>query len=213
MALLPSELARIKFELGFNQLNIGAEPYISVTRYFEQIVLPNLNSGALTTSTTVVTAVPVGSGPAPVSITLASVAGVNLLDRLIIDVDLAQEEATVQSVTGSAVVVSLAKAHGSAGAYPVSVEGGESIVRQYLARCRKIADRIEAFGPRAGVKKADEVEFFGGSSRGGKEPSGFRTLEEMQQYFRSELCTLLFGVGSIQQLVRGNGGGARIGVY
>ncbi len=206
MALNTSELQRLKFELGFNQLNVGAEPYISVTRYFEQIVLPNLNAGALTSSTTAVTAQPVTAGPAPVTLTLASATGFSLLDRAIVDVDDAQEEATVQSVVGSTIVVRLVKAHGTDGAYPVSVEGGESMVRYYLARCRKITQRIDAFGARAGVKKADEVEFFGDRVQS----SGFRTLGEMQAYFRSELCKLVFGVGDIGSF---GGAGARIGVY
>ena len=210
MTIGTGDLQRIKAELGFNQLTVGAEPYVSITRYFEQIVVPFLNAGTLTTSATVVPAVAPNTAPVAVSLTLATVVGVNMLDRLIIDVDLAQEQATVQSITGSTVVVSLAKGHGSAGAYPVSVEGGEALVRLYLQRCRSIAQRIEAFGPRAGVKKADEVEFFGGAARSGKEPSGFKTLSDMQQYFRGELCMLLFGVGNIASF---GGGGARICVY
>jgi len=84
------------------------------------------------------------------------------------------------------------------------------MVRWHLARLRTIADRIDRFGSRAGVKKADEVEFFGGAGRSGKEPSGFQTLAEIQRYFRSELCMLLFGVGNIQSF---GGAGNRVGVY
>lgn len=208
MALNTSELQRVKAELGFNQLNIGAEPYIGVTRYFEQIVVPNLNAGALTTCLTAVSA---SSAPRAAALTLGSVVGFNLLDRVIVDVDDAAEEATIQSITGSAIVVRLSKAHGDGvNAYPVAVEGGESLVRLYLSRLRRIADRIDRFGARAGVKKADEIEFFGGAGRGGREPSGFKTLEEMQGYLRGELCKLLFGVGSIGQF---GGAGGRVGVY
>jgi hypothetical protein len=201
-----SEIARLKFELGFNALTLGAEPYIGVTSFFTQVFLPNLQGGALTSSTSVVAAQPVGSGPAPVTLTLASPTGFNLLDRAIVDVDDAQEEATVQSVTGSTIVVRLVKAHGTDGAYPVTVEGGEAMIRYYLARCRKISQRIDAFGARAGIKKADEVEFFGGEQR----LSGFRTLGDMQQHFRRELCVLVFGVGNIGSF---GGAGGRIGVY
>ena len=208
MALNTSELQRIKHELGFNQLNIGAEPYIGVTRYFEQIVLPNLNAGALTTSTTAIVST---GAPSPAVLTLANAAGFSMLDRAIIDVDDAQEEATIQAVTGSTIVVRLAKSHGDGTTpYPVSVEGGESIVRTYLRRLRVIADRIDRFGARAGVRKADEIEFFGASGRGGREKTGFDTLEQMQDYLRSELCKLLFGVGSIGQF---GGAGGRVGIY
>lgn len=207
MALNTSEIQRVKAELHFNQLNIGAEPYIGVTRYFEQIVLPNLNGGALTTSTTATAA---QAAPTPVAITLASATGFSLLDRVIVDVDDAQEEATVQSIAGAIILVRLQKAHGPAGAYPVTVEGGESLVRQYLAKLRTIATRIDRFGARAGVKKVDEVELFGGAHGRASEMNGFRTLEQMQQYFRGELCQLLFGVGDIAQF---GGAGGRIGVY
>lgn len=202
-----SEIQRIKAELGFSQLTVGAEPYIGISRFFEQVAIPNLETGGLTTSATAVAA---AASPTPVSLTLTSTLSLNVYDRVIVDVDTAQEEATVQSVVGLVLVVSLFKAHGVAGAYPVAVEGGESMVRLYLERCRRIAEQIARWGPRAGVKKADEVEFFGGAGRGGKEPSGFKTLEEMQRYFRSELCTLLFGVGDISSF--GNSGG-RVAMY
>lgn len=210
MALNTSELQRLKYELGFNQLDVGAEPYIGVTRYFEQIVLPNLSAGLVTTSTTVTVAAPAGTNPVAASIALGSVVGVNVFDRVVVDVDFAQEEATVQSISGSSIVVQLGKAHGSAGAYPVTVEAGESIVREYIRRCRNVATQIEQFGQLAGIKRADKVEFFGGAHGRASEKSGFGTLIEMQKSFRSELCMLLFGVGNIQQF---GSVGSRIGVY
>lgn len=208
--LTQGELQRIKSELGFNQLNVGAEPYVGITRYFEQIVLSNLSVGALTSSSTVTTEIPVGSNPVAAPLTLGSVVGFSVFDRVIVDVDFAQEEATVQAVTGSAIVVQLSKAHGAAGPYPVTVEAGESIVREYLRRCRYAAAQIEQFGPLAGIKKADEVEFFGGAHGRASEKSGFMTLLDMQRAFRTELCMLLFGVGNIQQF---GSVGSRIGVY
>ena len=203
-----SELQRIKHELGINQLDVGAEPYVGITRYFEQIVLPNLNSGALTTTITEVTASP--TSPVSVGLTLASAVGFNMLDHVVVDVDAARETATIQSVTFNTIVVQLSKAHGAGGAYPVEVEGGLAIVREYLGYLRKIADRIQRFGARAGVKKADEVEFFGGAHGRAAEANGFQTLEQMQQHFRQELCMLLFGVGNIAAF---GGSGSRIAQY
>lgn len=212
MALNPSlntsELQRIKAELGFNQLAVGAEPYIGVTRYFEQIVVPNLQAGALASSSTTVSSTTPPT-PAAVTLTLDDPSGFNLLDHVIVDVDDAQEQATLQSLAGNTITLRLQKPH--SGTYPVAVEGGISLVRLYLERCRRVSEQIARWGPRAGVKKADEVELFGGAGgRGGREPSGFKTLEEMQLYFRSELCTLLFGVGDITQF---GGSGARIAPY
>ena len=206
--LTQGELQRIKHELSINQLTVGAEPYVGITRYFEQIVLPNLYSGAVTTSATVVAASP--TVPTPVSLTVASAVGISMFDHVLVDVDVAQELATVQAVAGSLVTVQLAKAHGGGGPYPIEVESGQSLIRTYLNYLRKIADRIHRFGARAGVKKADEVEFFGGAHGRAAEANGFQTLGQMQQHFRRELCMLLFGVGSIQEF---GGGGARIAQY
>jgi hypothetical protein len=207
VALLVSEIQAIKAELGISQLNIGAEPYVGITSYMEQIVLPNLSTGALTSSSTAVTAT-VPAVATPVALTLASPTGVSVMDRLIIDVDDAQEEATVQSLAGTVATVRLAKAH--SGTYPVSVEGGESLVRRYLNRCRRVAVLIDRFGSRAGLRKVDEVEFFGGSA--GDNRSGFRTLSDMQGHFRRELCSLLFGVDGVSSF-NGGSGGARVGLY
>jgi hypothetical protein len=213
--LSSSDLQRVKFELGFNQLNVGAEPYLSITRAFEQVIVPNLNAGELNTSTTLV---PATAAPTPVVLQLQNViSSITLLDHVLIDVDDATEYATVVDIntvsSPNTITVRLTKAHGSGGTgYPVNQEGGVQMVRFYLQRCRKIADRIDRFGARAGVKKADEMEFFGGAGgRGGKEPSGFKTLSDIQQYWRSELCMLLFGVGNLSQL--GGGVGNRVGVY
>jgi hypothetical protein len=208
--LTQGEVQAIKFELGFNQLTVGAEPYVGITRYFEQIVLPNLYSGSFASCSTSVAASPIT--PAAVSLVLSpGVAGFSVMDHVFIDVDTAQEWVTIQGVNSgsSSITVQLSKAHGAGGfAYPVEVESGQGLVRQYLTYLRKIRDRIHRFGARAGVKKADELEFFGGSHGRASEASGFVTLEQMQEYFRTQLCMLLFGVGNIQQL--GGAGGNRI---
>jgi hypothetical protein len=213
--LSQSDLQRIKHELQFSQLTVGAEPYIGVTRYFEQIVQSFINSGVITSSATVVPASP--TFPTAVSLTLASPSGgaqppgtLAVLDHVIVDVDAAQEFATVMSVQSNSITVQLSKAHGAGGAYPIEQEGGEALVRIHLNYLRKIADRIQRFGARAGIKKADEVEFFGGSHGRSSEDSGFKTLGQMQQHFRRELCMLLFGVGSIQQF---QGGGGSFSIY
>jgi hypothetical protein len=213
--LSQSDIQRAKLELGFNQLTIGAEPYLGITRFFEQIVQSFINSGVLTFSSTVVAASP--TLPTAVALTLTSPSSGTLppgtiapLDHVIVDVDAAQEFATVMSVTSNAIVVQLSKAHGAGGAYPIEQEGGEALVRIHLNYLRKIADRIQRFGARAGVKKADEVEFFGGAHGRAAEANGFQTLEQMQTHFRRELCMLLFGVGSIAQF---QGSGGQIGLY
>lgn len=201
MALLDSEIARCKYELGYNVLSIGAEPYIGVARVFELVIQPNLLAGAKTTSATVVTAVAAGALASPVTLTLADATGFSAGDRVIVDVDSRQEAATVQAVAGATITVLLSKAH--TGTYPVTVERGESIVREILGRLRDIAEKLgTSVVQQVGIKQVDEIEFFGGNMF-----SVRREMQRMQDYWRNELASAL-GV----QNLRANVGGA-IAVY
>lgn len=201
MALLDSEIARCKYELGYNVLTIGAEPYIGVARVFELVIQPNLLAGAKTTSATVVTAVAAGALASPVTLTLADATGFSAGDRVIVDVDSRQEAATVQAVAGATITVLLSKAH--TGTYPVTVERGESIVREILGRLRDIAEKLgTSVVQQVGIKQVDEIEFFGGNMF-----SVRREMQRMQDYWRNELASAL-GV----QNLRANVGGA-IEVY
>lgn len=195
MALLTSELQRIKYELGYHLVGIQGEPYITYIQLFEQVVQPYLQAGASTTSTTAVQA---AETPTPVSLTLTSATGFAAQDRVVIDVDGRQEVATVQNVSGSSISVMLSLAH--SGTYPVSVEGGEGIIRQLLKRLDQLAITIgdDAIAG-AGVKRVDEIEFFGpvnGVSR-------YTELTRMREYWRDELAGVL-GVPNLRR--RGSSG-------
>ncbi len=202
MALLNSELEFIKFSLGFNVLTVGAVPYISIAQIFEQVIQPYMSSGASTTSSTTVV---VATTATPVALTLASATGFDAFARVVIDVDDLQEVATVRSISGSAITVPLLKAH--TGTYPVTVEGGESIIRGLLNRLRTIEQSIADTSSSAGIKKVDEIEFFGD----GKSKTSFELLQGQQAYWRSELCRALFGVGDLRQL--GRRGSVRTEMY
>ena len=202
MALLDSEIARCKYELGYNLLTIGAEPYIGVARVFELVIQPNLLAGSTTTSATVVTAVTAGALASPVTLTLASATGFSSGDRVVIDVDDRQEAATVQNVAGSTITVLLSKAH--TGTYPVTVERGESIVREILGRLRDIANKLgTSVVQQVGIKKVDEIEFYGGNVY-----SVRREMQRMQDFWREELSSAL-GVRNL----RSYNAGSEIAVY
>lgn len=201
MALLDSEIARCKYELGYNLLTIAAEPYIGVARVFELVIQPNLLAGAKTTSATAVTAVAAGALASPATLTLADATGFSAGDRVIIDVDSRQEAATVQSVSGATITVLLSKTH--SGTYPVTVERGESVVREILARLRDIADKLgTTILQQTGIKKVDEIEFFGGMQ------GVRREMQRMQDYWRNELAAAL-GVRNL----RAYNSGSEIAVY
>lgn len=214
MALLTSELDLIRFELGWNGLTTGATPYIGIAEIFDRVVAPYLRSGLITSSSTAVTA---SAAPAKTTLTLTAVSGTNTQgdtvavhvgDRLIVDVDSRQEATTVESMSGVTVQVLLSLAH--AGTYPVTVEGSESILRGILRNCRNVSSKLESSASRVGIKKVDEIEFFGATSGGS---TVFSELMGQRQYWRGELYRCLFGVGDRSLSGGGMGNGGLLSVY
>lgn len=198
MALLDSEVARIKYELGYNLLTVGAVPYIGVAAIFEQVIQPYLGAGASTTSATAVTA---ASTATPVTLTLASGTGFASGARVVIDVDGRQEIVTAQYFTGTSLTVLLAKAH--TGTYPVTVEGGESMVREVLGRLRTVGERLEGASTKAGVKRVDDIELYPEMAGG-----VFSSLIKQRERWRDELAGLLG-----MQRMNGSGAGATVSLY
>lgn len=181
MALLDSEIARIKAELGYPLLSIST-PYAGITAIFELIIQPYLTGGAVTSSATAITA------GALTTITLASGTGFTTGDRIVVDVDGAQETVTARLVSGASLTATFANAH--TGTYPVTVEGGESIVREILARIRATKAEMATSIGEGAIKKVDEIEFYqtGGTT--------FGTIGQQLHYWREELSAAL-GVDSM----------------
>lgn len=213
MALLDSEIQRIRYELGFPNLDTAAEPYIGVVAVFDQVIKPYTLSGASTTSSTLVEA---AATPTPVTLTIASATGVSAGAVVIVDVDSRQERATIQSLHGTLMTVQLSLEH--SGTYPITVEGGESIIREILMELRKLAQGMNgaqssmtALQSRLGLKKVDDVEFFGGGNTlaaQGVDPLS-QTLQ-LREYWRDELARCL----NIPRLnSKAAAGGSEIGVY
>jgi hypothetical protein len=191
-------MVELRAALGYNVLGVNAEPYIEYHGVFDVVVARYLNAGATTTSSTTVVA---ASTPTPVALTLALITGFAAFARVIIDVDTRQEEATVQSVIGSTITVLLTKAH--TGTYPVTAEGGETMVRRYLRRIRAIQDQlgdgtvIGAAGA-GGLKRVDEIEFWN-SSTYGYGSTAIGSLARELTRLRDELAALL-GVTNLFRL-------------
>lgn len=202
MALLASELVRIKVELGFNALTLGAEPYIGVTQVFDQIIQPWLSAGAVTSTSTSVS----GGNPAVQgSVTLASATGFLAGQLVFVDVDERQESLTLQSVVGS-VATGLFKLPHS-GTYPVTVDGGESIVRECLAHIRTVKQQMADTLGTGTLKKADEVEFYQGGV------SQFGAYGRQLAFWRDELASCLNMPNLWAGKSGAGGGGQRIAVY
>jgi hypothetical protein len=213
MALLDSEVQRIRYELGYPNLNTAAEPYIGIAAFFTAVLQPFLLGGATTTSATPVTA---ASSPTPQTLTLASATGFSAGSIVIVDVDARQERATIQSLSGPSATVQLSLAH--SGTYPVTVESGESTIRDILRQLRLISDgmngtpgQMTSILSRLGLKKVDDVEFFGGGNTlasQGVDP--LSQLLQVREFWRDELASAV----GIQRLNgRSGSGGSSVSVY
>ena len=176
--LLQSELSRVMQELGYSGLTLSALPYAfdGITQIFLQVLQPYIQQGNLTTASTTVMA---NANPTLTTITVASLSSnptsgpttMVVGDTLIVDQGIYQERSYIQAITGNNIQCLLQNPH--TGIYPVTVEGGESIVRDRLRDCVNIQLQISGIAPQLGVKKTDEVEFFaivdcsGGASASG----------------------------------------------
>ncbi len=195
MALLDSEIQRIRFELGYTLLNVNSEPYAEYFGTINRIIALYLNAGATTTSSTTVA---VASTPTQRTLTLASATGFAVGETVWIDVLPQQEKATVQSVSGSTIVVHLQKAH--VGTYPVTVDGGETIIREFLDALYENRLKIKAASNTAGIKQVDDIHFFGGTKTSSQAASLFQLRDEL----RDELASAL-GVVNLHKVRRGQG--------
>lgn len=197
MALSTAEITRIRYELGYNVLAAGASGYVSVVEIFNQVVQTYCSAGATTTSATAVVA---ATTPTPVALTLASATGFAAGDRVWVDVDDRQETATVQSLAGAVATLLLSKAH--SGTYPVTVDGGEGVVREILAKIKAVSDAQGDVGlTSAGLKQVDEIQFYGSE----KGSAVMVELNAQREHWRRELASAL-GVTYLREARRGSAG-------
>jgi len=195
VALLDSEIQRIRFELGYTVLGVNSEPYVEYFGTIDRIVALYLNAGATTTSSTTVA---VSDTLTQRTLTLASATGFVAGATIYVDVLPQQERAVVQSISGSNVVVYLQKAH--VGSYPVTVDGGETIIREKLAQLYAIDEKISAALNTAGLKRVDDIEFYGGT----KATSQAVMLAQLRDMRRDELASAL-GVVNLHRLRKMSG--------
>lgn len=181
-------------------MGVNAEPYVEYFGTIDRVITLYLNAGATTTSSTTVA---VADAPTQRTLVLASATGFVAGATVYVDVLPQQERATIQSVSGSSVVVYLQKAH--VGTYPVTVDGGESIIREILANLYDNRTKIAAASNTAGIKQVDEIHFFGGSSKSSQASALYQIRDEM----RDELASAL-GVVNLYRIRRGGSQGVSV---
>lgn len=203
MALLLSEVYRIRAETGYNVMGITAIPYIDVTSIFDSVIQQYINPSEVAVCSTTVPD-PLGV-PTPTTLTLSVVDSFLTGARVIVDVDSRQEVATIQSVSGSTIQALLSLPH--SGTYPVTVEGGESIIREKLRQLYAVngpGGAIEKARRRAGIQQVDEIIFFGGTGAQSQGKDPLTVALELQEFYRDELASFL---GIPRYNKRGGGGG------
>lgn len=183
MPFSTSELARIKAELWYNLLTVGADIYVGVVQLFEQVVNQYISAEIATTSATSVTA---QTSPTPVALTLASATGFTAGDQVVVDVDSRRERATVASLTGSAITVQLSLAH--SGTYPVTVIGPISLSREILGRIDAVKAKMATTFGAGALKRVDEIEFYAVGKSG---KTQFGAMGDELAYWRNELASVL----------------------
>ena len=198
MPLTNGELDRIRAELGYNLLNVGAEPYIGVAAIFSQVIQPYMREGLDTTATASTTTAGV------TTLTLASVVGISVHDHVAVDVDSLFEYATVRSVSGSTITLVLNQTH--AGSYPVTVDGGLQVVRECLSNIYLTRSKMRQQRGTGALKKVDEIEFYDVKGK-----SSIRVWKEQLDFWRSELANAL-GL-AVNPCAAGASHGGSVGLY
>jgi hypothetical protein len=179
MAFTDSEIARMRVELGYNVMSNSAVPYIQITNVFDQVIAQYALSDVSTTS---VTTVSEPTAPTPATIVVASATGISAGCSLVVDVDSRREVVTVQNVSGSSVTAIFSKAH--SGTYPVSVDSGETIVREILQQLADLNKTLSSRMSAAGIKKVDEIEF-------SDSKSAWLEFTNARDYLRDQLASAL----------------------
>lgn len=199
--LTDDEMARIKREILDVLLSYGAIPHFRIRPVYDLIRDTVVSSSVdPTTSSTAVTAA------GPTTLTLASVTGYAAGQRVALDVDAQREIVTIRAVVGSTISVICQKTHG--GTYPVEVESALTIVRGLLSDLIACEEYERAAPASAGLKRVDEVEWFGGSG----ERSLAATLADRRASLRADLATAL-GLGEIYRAGLARRGGGSVEVY
>jgi hypothetical protein len=200
VALTADEVAQIKYELEDHVLDVSAEPYLGYTSLYE-VVRRNV-AGSDTPATTSSTAV---TAEGPVTLTLGSVTGIAAVTtKLVLDVDDAREVVTVRGVTGATVSVICKKLH--SGTYPVEIASGLTIVRGILADLAAFDSEISGQRLVGGIKKVDEVEFFGKSE-------GLSRQEALRQTQYLRRLDLARAIGLGWRLAQNAGASGNLTVY
>lgn len=199
MALTTSEVEALRRHLQYGNIGVGAYPNTPDGFYevFYDVISPYLSTGTETSATTAITA------NTTATVTPASMTGIAVYGRLIVDADEAAEVVTVKAVTASTFVAAFKKAHAASG-YPIATDSGVARLRLLLNDADKAFTTMtgSTITSSAGLKSVGRgaVEWFGAGS----------VLTAVQQQYRAILEQI---ANLVQVPVNGDGRTTRLEMY
>jgi hypothetical protein len=196
VALRAEEILQIKYELGVSVTLIGSEPYITYLAIFDKAIAPYIIDPSTTSTTAVL--VPSTGVATPVALTVAAIPNLantstpafTVGTTVQVDVGPLQETPQILVLSGTTIWVSLVLAHGANGAYPVTMAGGETVVRNILARITTLETEMATIAPKtAGVAKVDEIGMYASSPSGSRRGTRdkFESLVAQRETARNDL--------------------------
>lgn len=158
MAVTDAEIENLRFHLGYGNIAIGAYPSTpdGFRELFTQVIAPYLTGD---TETTASTDAAVGTS----TVTVASMTGIVVNARLMVDVGDLTEIVAVRAVAASSFTAVFANAHTAN--FPVAVMGGQARLRLLLHRADATWQAMQSsdVGDAAGIKRIEgDIEWFPG---------------------------------------------------
>jgi hypothetical protein len=199
MALTAGEVEALRRHLQYGNIGVGAYPNTPDGFYevFYDVISPYLSTGTETSATTAIAA------NTTTTVTPASMTGIAVYGRLVVDADEAAEVVTVKAVTASTFVAAFKKAHAASG-YPIATDSGVARLRLLLNDADKAFATMtgSTITSSAGLKSVGRgaVEWFGAGA----------VLSAVQQQYRA----ILDQIASLVQVpVNGDGRTTRLEMY
>ena len=199
MALTAGEVEALRRHLQYGNIGVGAYPNTPDGFYevFYDVISPYLSTGTETSATTAITA------NTTTTVTPASMTGIAVYGRLVVDADEAAEVVTVKAVTATTFVAAFKKAHAASG-YPIATDSGVARLRLLLNDADKAFATMtgSTITGSAGLKSVGRgaVEWFGAGA----------VLSAVQQQYRAILDQI---AGLVQVPVNGDGRTTRLESY
>ena len=199
MALTAGEVEALRRHLQYGNIGVGAYPNTPDGFYevFYDVISPYLSTGTETSATTAITA------NTTTTVTPASMTGIAVYGRLVVDADEAAEVVTVKAVTATTHVAAFKKAHAASG-YPIATDSGVARLRLLLNDADKAFATMtgSTITSSAGLKSVGRgaVEWFGAGA----------VLSAVQQQYRAILDQI---AGLVQVPVNGDGRTTRLESY